>query len=183
MTYFRFLLLPLLIACAQMDKAKETTQMEYNTTVGENLNAHRYADIYFSGQPSDEDLKNLKNQGFTHVINLRSPSEKAYDEKAEAKTVKKNNMNYSLVTMDLSQPLTDEYIESVTAKVVAHRSEGKTLIHCSSGQRVALWTGGHFYKDHGYSEEQVLEMTEKMGLEKPMLKVKLENYLGQYSKE
>jgi hypothetical protein len=42
---------------------------------------------------------------------------------------------------------------------------------------VALWAGGHFYKDHDYSKDQVLQMTQMMGMEKEALKEKLEEYL------
>lgn len=164
--------------CAQFHKVNHTQVMEYNQAVGDKLVAHKYGDIYFSGQPSNQDVEKLKQQGFVHIINLRNSQEENYKELSEAQIVKTNQIYYSHIPMDLNQPLSDQYIKKVVAGVMTHRKEGKTLIHCSSGQRAALWAGAHFFKDHKYSEAKVENMTEKMGLENTSLKEKLNEYLS-----
>jgi uncharacterized protein (TIGR01244 family) len=170
------LVLFLMVGCAQLDIAKHTKKMEFNQSIGKNLVAHKYGDVYFSGQPTNDDIKALRKEGFKHIINLRKQNEEDYSASSEASMVRKNEIEYSHTPMDLRQPLTDTYIKSVTEKVRAFQNKGKTLVHCSSGQRAALWAGGHFYKDHGYSKDQVERMTKKMGLEKPALKEKLTEY-------
>lgn len=165
-----------LVACASGPTKSSNQKVEENISIGVNLNAHRYADIYFSGQPSLLDIRNLKKQGFTHIINFRESSE--YDEKSERRLAKSLGMNYTQVPFNGKKPLTDSYIDSVTKAVKAHRSEGKTLVHCGSGNRVGVWVGGHFYKDHKYSKKQSVIMAKKMGMkhEKPLLK--LQDYLS-----
>ena len=43
--------------------------------IEQNLKAHRYSSIHFSGQPTDADIEQLKGQGFAAVINLRLAKE------------------------------------------------------------------------------------------------------------
>lgn len=177
MKFLKAILVTLAVSgCAHLDNGKHAKAMEYNQTIGDNLVAHKYGNIYFSGQPSTQDIAKLKKQGFVHIINMRKSVEENYKESEESQNVKKVDINYSHAPIDLNQPLTDQYIEKVVAEIMTHRKEGKTLVHCSSGQRVALWTGAHFYKDHGYSKTRVEDLTEKMGLEKQLLKEKLKEY-------
>lgn len=172
----KFLITVFLISgCAQLQK-ESLEQMKYNQTVGQGLSVHNYGEVYFSGQPSDEDFRQLKKQGFTQIINLRKDVEDNYIEKSEADLVKGMKMDYAHIPMDLSKPLTDQYINEIARPVRAARKSGKVLVHCSSGQRVALWAGGHFYKDHGYSRKNVELLVLNMGLEKEVLKDKLKEY-------
>ena len=66
----------------------------------------------------------------------------------------------------------------VTAEVVTQRKAGKILVHCSSGNRVALWVGAHFKKDHGYSADDARAIAKEMGLTKKELKEKLNAYFN-----
>ena len=154
-----FFLFVSLISCS----SNSTKKHESNITIGKELNAHRYADIYFSGQPSNAEWKNLKEQGFTNIINLRSPKE--YNEKLERKKIQAQGLHYSNIPFTGKSKLTDKYIDQVTKAVMKHRKEGKTLVHCSSGNRVGIWLAGHFHKDHELSKEDSLVMAKKLGLE------------------
>lgn len=145
-------------------------------TIGNSLNAHQYKNLYFSGQPGEDDFEELKKQGFTHIVNLRRETE--YDEREEQKLIKKLGMNYSHHPFPLALKITDEYVDKVTDSVMKYRKEGKTLVHCSSGNRVAIWLGAHFKKDHGQSSETAFETAEELGLEKEGAKKALEEYLG-----
>ena len=170
-----YLLLPLFaLACAQTPNQKQSLT-EQNITIGQNLKANRYSNIYFSSQPSTEDIKTLKEQGFTHIVNLRPSSE--YDEASERKTTKEVEMIYSQVPFKKSNSLTDPFISKVTKAVVKHRKKGKTLVHCGSGNRAALWVGGHFHKDHKYDKEASIEMAQKMGMTSEKMLEKLKVYL------
>ena len=61
-------------------------------------------------------------------------------------------------------------------RVGKHRSKGKTLIHCGSGNRVAAWAAIHFFRDHGYSQESSLALAKKIGLEDADLMEKVTKY-------
>ncbi len=149
---------------------------EQGLVIGKNLKAKNFETIYFSGQPDNEDLLALKEQGFETIINLRKSSE--YDEVSEAKLSKELGFHYKQIPFDgRTDQLTDEFISSVTKVVMDQRDKGKILIHCGSGNRVALWVGGHFAKDHKYSAKDAIEMAKKMGLTSAGLEKKLKVYL------
>ena len=142
----------------------------------DDLSGSHFKDIYFSMQPAMNDFDALKKQGFTHVINLRDPSE--HDEQAEQDKLKTLGIHYTNIPFKSTAELSDAYIASVTQAVMAHRKEGKTLVHCSSGNRVAVWVGGHFYKDHQFSKEASVQTAETAGLTKAPAKAKLQAYLA-----
>ena len=167
--------------CAQTSVSKNDSLHESNVVISGDLKGSRYSDIYFSGQPSNEDWKKLKDQGFTHVINMRQ--EKEHDESAEQKMLEDLGITYTHVPMDASQDLRASQVELVTSAVKAHRKKGKTLIHCGSGNRVGYWAGAHFYLDHGYSKEDSLDMAQKMGMTSPRLMTKLKTFMDSEKRE
>ncbi len=151
-------------------------KIESNLLIGQSLTAHRYADIYFSMQPSQNDYAELKTQGFKTVINLRPEEE--YDEKAEADLLKKINVSYVNVPFPSQRPLDDTLIDKITKEVVKARSKGKVLVHCSSGNRVGVWLAGHFHKDHKHSKSDSMAVAKKLGLNKPGAIEKAQTYLN-----
>ncbi len=159
----------LFVSCAQFSSKEEKV-------IGENLKAHHFKSIFFSGQPTAEDFKKLKEQGFTHVINLRRETE--YDERGERQQIKELGMHYSHHPFPLDLKVDDAYVDQVTDSVIKHRQKGKTLVHCSSGNRVAIWLGGHFSRDHGDSKEEAFKRAQDMGLTKEGAKKDLKEYLG-----
>lgn len=139
------------------------------------LKGSQYRDIYFSGQPKNTDYKKLSENGFKTVINLRSKDE--YKEEVEQWLVeKKYKMNYYNIAFEKNMELNDSFIDNVTSAVKKHRKEGKTLIHCSTGNRVGAWLAAHFHKDHKMSKEESLETAKKMGLTKEKAIKKVEHY-------
>lgn len=150
---------------------------ESNVTITKNFSGHRWGNIYFSGQPNASVLKNLKADGFATIINLREKTEGPYVESWEQETIKKLGMTYYNVPFSMKDEMNDGYVELVTSKVMKHRKEGKILIHCSSGNRVAVWLGAHFKKDHKFSEDKSLELAKELGLTKPKAEKKLLTYL------
>jgi len=154
---------------------KKKSKVEQNVAIGINLKANRFDNLYFSEQPTHIDLKNLKSQGFTTVINLRGPKE--YDEKLEKKIITESGLNYYNIPFYKKSNLSNEYIDKVTKKIMKHRRDGKLLVHCSSGNRVGIWLGGHFFKDHGLSKEKSLKMARDLGLTKKSAEKKLRKFL------
>jgi len=176
MKWLNILISLLFVACAQTPKTSKTALYEQGVTVGEGVEANRYANIYFSGQPSSKDWAHLKSQGFTHIINIREAKE--IDGKMEKETIQSQGMIYSHIPMNAKKPLTKGYVQSVTKAVMTHRKKGKTLIHCGSGNRVAYWVGAHFYLDHNYSAKDSIDMAKKMGLTSSGLETKLEKFIS-----
>jgi len=139
------------------------------------LKTYEYSNIHFSAQPNNDQIKTLKDQGFSTIINLRDPKE--HNEALEKETSKDVGLNYYNIPFYKNSKLDDQYISKVTKAVMKHRKEGKILIHCSSGNRAALWVGGHFHKDHKFSKEKSVELAKSLGLTKKGALTKLEKYL------
>lgn len=150
---------------------------ESNVEIVKDFKGNRWANIYFSAQPSQAEMEKLKEAGFSAVINLRQKNENNYQESWERKIVRSQGLNYYNIPMSMKTDLNDEFIDSITSKVVKHRKDGKVLIHCSSGNRVAIWLGAHFKKDHGFSNEKSLELAKELGLTKEDAEGKLRSYL------
>lgn len=156
---------------------EENTPNESNVGITKSLRGHRWGNIYFSAQPKIDDVNSLHQYGFKTVINLRNKNEPNHHEDFESLTLRKNGINYYNVPFANNGPLTDRYIDAVTSKVMQHRHNGKILIHCSSGNRVAIWLGGHFQKDHKFTKEKSLKLARQLGLNKAGAEKKLLEYL------
>lgn len=166
---FSFLTIFILSSCATPSKI-----LEEKVKIGDELEASKYSNLYFSAQPTMKDFENLKKQGFVAVINLREKTE--YNEGEEKSKLKELDLVYENIPFSKKSKLTEDYINSVTQAVVKNRTQGKVLVHCSSGNRVGIWLGGHFYKDHNYTEEAAKAVATKLGLKSEDAKEVLNNY-------
>lgn len=88
--------------------------------------------LAIAGQPSADALTRLRELGFETVINLRAASEPGVV--AEEAVVRGTNLRY------LSIPVTPETLTWETARALrealADPAAGRTLLHCSSSNRV-----------------------------------------------
>lgn len=146
--------------------------------VGNTLKTYRYSNLYFSRQPVSGEYDDLKEEGITTVISLREKSE--HDENKEKSKLKSLGIDYKNIPFSMKNKLTDEYVTKVTKSVVKARSKGKVLVHCSSGNRVGIWLGAHFYKDHDYTKKNALIIAEELGLNKQEAIDKLNDYFKEH---
>ncbi len=180
MRHFLFLALILSLGACSLSGSKmpsRSEQVQKSVLIGENLEVSQYSNIYFAPQPSEKDWVKLKSQGFIHIINLRASDE--YDEKKERSQVESLKLNYTQVPIKSDEKLTKGTVNLVTQAVMAHRKKGKTLIHCSSGQRAAFWAGAHFYQDHNQSAEEGLQTARDLGLSQPKLTNNLNSFFNE----
>ncbi len=98
-------------------------------------------DVFIAGQPTERALRELRAQGVTTVINLRSPIEMersvSYDEPALVKAL---GMKYVYLPMrgtpDL--PYSPQAVRDFAAAMKA--ADGKVLLHCTIAWRAShLW--------------------------------------------
>jgi protein tyrosine phosphatase (PTP) superfamily phosphohydrolase (DUF442 family) len=157
--------------------AHKSHKPESNVNVTKSLKGHKYGNIYFSGQPGGKAIKELREEGFAAVINMRQKNEGKYQEFWEQGAVGGQDIAYYNLPYSMKEKLSDEYLDSVTEVVKKHRKEGKILIHCGSGNRAALWAGAHFQKDHGFSKEEAMDIAQKLGITSPRVETKLVEYL------
>lgn len=159
------------------EEANLTDTKESNIFITKDFKGNHWNNIYFSGQPDEKTFSQLKENGFETVINLREKKEGAYDESWEEGVVKREGINYYNIPFSMNDEVTDDYLDLVTSKVREHKKDGKVLVHCSSGNRVGIWVGAHFNKDHNLSSEKSLELAREMGMTSPGAETKLRAYL------
>jgi protein tyrosine phosphatase (PTP) superfamily phosphohydrolase (DUF442 family) len=98
-------------------------------------------DVFISGQPTEQGLRDLRAQGVTTVVNLRTPPEMAtrvpFD---EPKVVKELGMEYVYLPMrgNAEFPYSPENLKAF-AKAMSE-SKGKLLLHCT-----VAWRASHMW--------------------------------------
>lgn len=104
--------------------------------LGSTYNVHRFGKIYLAGQPSADDFVTAKKEGIKTVINLRTPGEMRFDEKAVLKDL---GLEYHYLPFAAPDTLKDEIFEK-SLKVLGDRKKQPVLLHCASANRVgAIW--------------------------------------------
>jgi len=168
------LTLILSFSCAHHIDEKHLTE---KVTIAGTLEGSQYKNIYFAAQPKNKDYKKLAEAGFKTVINLRDKSE--YKEDVESWLVqKKYKMNYVNIPFKKDMELNDSYVDEVFDAVKKYKSEGKVLLHCSSGNRVGAFLAVHFHRHHKMNKENSLETAKKLGLKKEGAIKKVERYFS-----
>ena len=97
-------------------------------------------DVFISGQPTAQGLRDLHDQGVTTVVNLRSPPEMARVPFDEAALVKQLGMEYVYLPMRGTPelPYSPEAVKSFAAAMT--NAKGKVLLHCTFAWRAShLW--------------------------------------------
>jgi uncharacterized protein (TIGR01244 family) len=98
-------------------------------------------DVFISGQPTDRGLRDLRAQGVTTVVNLRTPEEMSkrvpFD---EAAVIKELGMEYVYLPMRGTSefPYSPAAVKSFAAAMSS--AKGKVLLHCTIAWRAShLW--------------------------------------------
>jgi len=97
-------------------------------------------DVFISGQPTEQGLRDLRAQGVTTVVNLRSPPEMARVPFDEAALVKQLGMEYVYLPMRGTPelPYSPAAVKSFAAAMSG--AKGKVLLHCTIAWRAShLW--------------------------------------------
>ncbi len=132
--------------------------------------------LYLTSALNEASIEEATQNGVTTIVDLRSPQEAKWDERAAAEArsiayhnvpVSRNGGSFDSVTFNNISDIIDK-----------HRS-GKILIHCSSGQRAAAWFAAHLADDHGMSTEQSIALAKKVGLESERIESRVRNYLAE----
>ena len=104
----------------------------------------RYAkigdDLFIAGQPTQKALREMKAQGVTTIVNLRSPSEMQRIGFDEEKLIAELGMKYVYLPVrgDAQFPYTPETLAKFTEALKT--ADGKVLLHCTIAWRAShLW--------------------------------------------
>jgi len=97
-------------------------------------------DVFIGGQPTERALRELRAQGVTTVINLRSPPEMARVGFDEAALVKELGMEYIYLPMRGTPELPYSPAAVKSLATAMSNAKGKVLLHCTIAWRAShLW--------------------------------------------
>lgn len=108
------------------------------------------SDMFISGQPTEQGLRELRARGVTTVVNLRTPEEMSkrvpFD---EAAVVKKLGMEYIYIPMrgNAEFPYSPAAVDKFAAAMASSR--GKVLLHCTIAWRASHLWAAYLIHDRG----------------------------------
>ncbi len=137
-------------------------------------------DIAVAAQPSLEELKNLKSQGFRSVVNLRveHEDEEMISPLDEGDIVRDQELAYLHLPVsgsDMRSQQVDDFRQCL------ENLEGPVLVHCKAGKRAGAFAMIHKALEQGWSGKQTLSEAEKAGFacDNPQLKQFVSEYVDQ----
>lgn len=121
-------------------------------------------EITVADQPTEADLKFLKDEGYVGVVNLRNDGEpeQPMSTAEEGEKVRALGMDYLHYGVG-SAPLSEQGVASVCDFLDQH-GRGKVLVHCRKGGRAAALVLLHQAKTQGWGPDEALQNGNAMGL-------------------
>ena len=122
-------------------------------------------DVFIGGQPTERALRELRAQGVTTVVNLRTPPEMTtrvpFD---EAALVKELGMQYVYLPMRGTPefPYSPEALKSFAAAMTG--ATGKVLLHCTVAWRASHLWAAYLIQERGVPVATALELTRMINL-------------------
>ena len=114
-------------------------------------------DVFIGGQPTERGLRDMRAQGVTTVVNLRTPEEMRRDVKFdEAALVAQLGMKYVYLPVRGNEeyPFTPETVAKFTAAL--RNADGKVLLHCTVGWRASHLWAAYLIRERGISVDGAL---------------------------
>jgi uncharacterized protein (TIGR01244 family) len=122
-------------------------------------------DVYIGGQPTERALRELRAQGVTTVVNLRTPEEMtrqvSFD---EAALVRSLGMTYVHIPMrgNGEFPYSPEALKTFTQAMTA--TNGKLLLHCTIAWRASHLWGAYLIQERKVSADSALAQARMINL-------------------
>lgn len=128
------------------------------------------------GQPDRRQLEGLKAAGVSTVIDMREAIEpRGYDEAAE---VERLGMRYVRVPVG---PRTRDDATIDATRAALRDTAGTALVHCASGNRIWGPLIAHLVLDHGFEQDDAVEVAVRSGLRSPDILQWGLDYLGRHT--
>ena len=108
--------------------------------------------ISTSGQPSKEDFKMIKSDGFELVIDLAPVDYERYSIHDQPAVLKSLKLPYIHIPVDFKAPSTDDFEKFSTA--LKNNYGKKIWIHCAANYRVTVFFSLWAEKNLGWTETQ-----------------------------
>ena len=134
-----------------------------------------------SGQPTADDIAQLKNAGFRTIVNLRTEGEEdqPMSPEEERQAVEKAGMKYVHLPVS-SAGMGPELVDKFRKEIAELPSP--VLVHCAAGMRAGAFTMMATATNEGWSGDETLEKAKAMGFacEAPQLKQFVRSYVDSH---
>lgn len=138
--------------------------------------------VTVGGQPTEEELRKLAQQGFLSVVNFRTEGEEdqPLSPQAEGEKVSAAGMDYLHIPVSLEAmgpELVDQFREKLT------ELPKPVFAHCKSGKRAGAMVVMDMAVEQGMTGEQTLQKAKEMGFEcdQPELEQFVQSYVDSHS--
>lgn len=140
--------------------------------------------ITVGAQPSEEQIKELREEEFKTVVNFRTESEEdqPLSPQAEGEKTKEWGMDYYHLPVSkesMSPGVVDQFRQKFT------ELPKPVFAHCSKGKRAGAMIMMHIASEQGMTGEQTLQKAEEMGFEcdQPELVEFVKSYVDSHTKK
>jgi len=133
------------------------------------------------GQPTLAQLAELKGQGITTVVNLRTVGENGFDAPAEEAEVKKLGMKYFHIPVSNQAGPKDEQADEFL-KITDDAKNRPVFIHCGSANRVGAFFMIRRVLRDGMTFDAAKTEAQKIGLRAPALEEFAKQYIDKHKK-
>lgn len=120
--------------------------------------------ITVGGQPAMEELRQLKDQGFRSVVNLRAAGEEnqPLSPQEEGRRVEELGMDYANIPVTMDS-MSEDKVEEFRRRLAALPQP--VYVHCAGGKRAGAFTMMHVAVEQKMSGDQALQKARDMGFE------------------
>ena len=156
------MLIFLMASCSLTRGYKEYAVEQTETATG--FKMKQYGNLFVAGQPAALDFIKLRQEGFVTIVNLRIHKEDGkYHEKWERNNSLLSGMSYFHVGFDSKKDKLDEgFINKIDSVVTEEQVKGKVLIHCSTGNRAAMWLVANEYHNGKLPKDKAIKLAHKL---------------------
>lgn len=118
-------------------------------------------EISIGGQPDENNIQELQDEGYRTIVNLRTVSDEGYDADEEH-NVEGRGLNYTAIPV--SPTLLDDLAVQRFTGAVTSVDGPPAYVHCGSGGRAGLLTLLHLAVSNGWTVEQALEKGKELDI-------------------
>ena len=120
--------------------------------------------ITIGDQPTAADLKDLRNEGYIGVINLRNDGEPDQPLSTDAEGAEVRRLGLDYYHHGVGQGTLSELGVLEVCKFLDEHGSGKTLVHCRRGGRAAALILLYFARKQGWKPAEAITKGAAMGL-------------------
>ncbi|MBI3734962.1 protein tyrosine phosphatase family protein [Candidatus Sumerlaeota bacterium] len=162
-----------IVGCASLKRPWYQDGKVEPATVGQTPHLTTFGNhVYFAPQPATDDFKAFSEKGVKTVINLRTPQEMTFDERA---AVTGAGMEYIQVPVGKDEPPEEEINRAMDALDKADKEP--VLMHCHSSNRVGYMWAMYRGTRHGLPVEDAIAEGKAAGLKSPQLEERARAYI------